>query len=103
MKEDSVQEIICKEVCPYFGLDAEEQNDNVVFMGSGREDVDVCFKLLFPSFMIVKSREYYMRSLFSSFLLNRFGAWDKVNNFFWIHQFIYVIFCTRTTIGKEII
>lgn len=43
MKEDSVQEIICKEICPYFGLDREDQSEKVVFMGSGREDVDVCF------------------------------------------------------------
>lgn len=46
MKEDSVQEIICKEICPFFGLDPAEQNEKVIFMGSGREDVDVCLKYL---------------------------------------------------------
>lgn len=44
MKEESVQEIICKEICPYFGLDPAEQNEKVIFMGSGREDVDVSLK-----------------------------------------------------------
>lgn len=43
MKENSVQEIISKEICPYFGLDSQDQIENLVFMGSGREDVDVCF------------------------------------------------------------
>lgn len=44
MKEDSVQEIICKELCPYFDMDVQEQNEKVIFMGSGREDVDVRLK-----------------------------------------------------------
>lgn len=51
MKEDSVQEIVCKEVCPFFELDPEEQNDKVTFMGSGREDVDVCSKFHYLLFV----------------------------------------------------
>lgn len=52
MKEESVQEIICKVICPFFGLDLEEQKEMVIFMGSGREDVDVCLKSLISSFNI---------------------------------------------------
>lgn len=52
MKEDSVQEIICKELCPFFGIDPQEQNEKVIFMGSGREDVDVCVKYLIYLFFI---------------------------------------------------
>lgn len=44
MKEGSVHEIICQELCPYFDIDPQEQNDKVVFIGSGREDVDVCLE-----------------------------------------------------------
>lgn len=39
MKEDSVQEIISREICPYF--DVRFNNESVIFMASGREDVDV--------------------------------------------------------------
>lgn len=39
MKEDSVQELISREICPYF--DVNFKNESVIFMASGREDVDV--------------------------------------------------------------
>lgn len=54
MKEDSVQEIICKELCPYFGIDLQEQNEKVIFMGSGREDVDVCVLGLLILYLIYR-------------------------------------------------
>lgn len=54
MKDDSVQEIICKEVCPYFELDPEEQNEKVTFIGSGREDVDVRSKSFISLFIVRK-------------------------------------------------
>lgn len=41
MKEDSLQEIIAKELAPYFGIDPIEQSDKITFMSSGREDIDV--------------------------------------------------------------
>lgn len=37
MKEGSIQETISNEICPYFEYDS----DNSIFMGSGREDIDV--------------------------------------------------------------
>lgn len=36
--DESVQEIITKEIVPYFGV---SDNDQINFMASGREDVDV--------------------------------------------------------------
>lgn len=44
MKEESVQEIICQELCPYYDMNTEDQNEKMIFIGSGREDVDVCLK-----------------------------------------------------------
>lgn len=41
MKEDSLQEFISCEVCPYFGIDLTENSDKCVFISSGREDIDV--------------------------------------------------------------
>lgn len=41
MKEDSLQEIIAREVAPYFGIDPIGQSDKIIFMSSGREDIDV--------------------------------------------------------------
>ena len=59
MKEGSVQEIICKRICPHFGVDPEEP----IFMGSGREDVDVCMEYYF--FMLNNNcKIYFMAFLF---------------------------------------
>lgn len=41
MKEDSIQEIISREICPFFGIDFLKEKEKLNFMGSGREDVDV--------------------------------------------------------------
>lgn len=42
---DSVQEIIAKHIAPYFGVDPTAQANQLKFMASGREDVNVCFTL----------------------------------------------------------
>lgn len=39
--EDSVHEIIARNIVPYFGVDPSGQTDTVNFMSSGREDIDV--------------------------------------------------------------
>lgn len=39
--EESVQEIIARDLTPYFGVDPVKQVNQIVFMSSGREDVDV--------------------------------------------------------------
>lgn len=41
MKEGSIQEIISNEICPYFEADHSTRKENSIFMGSGREDIDV--------------------------------------------------------------
>lgn len=41
MKEDSIQELISREICPYFGIDPTEIIDQCIFLSSGREDIDV--------------------------------------------------------------
>lgn len=41
MKEESIQEVISREICPFFGVDFEVQSEKMIFMGSGREDIDV--------------------------------------------------------------
>lgn len=38
MKDDSVQELISSDISPYFGVNSDKL---IIFMGSGREDVDV--------------------------------------------------------------
>lgn len=41
MKEDSLQEIIVREIAPYFEIDSNDQSEKTTFMASGREDIDV--------------------------------------------------------------
>lgn len=41
MKELSVHEIISHEIGKHFELDLQQQNDKMIFIGSGREDIDV--------------------------------------------------------------
>lgn len=41
MMDDSVQEIIAREITSYFGIDSVEQASKINFMSSGREDIDV--------------------------------------------------------------
>lgn len=41
MKEDSLEEIITRDLVPYFHSDGDEQSGKVTFMASGREDIDV--------------------------------------------------------------
>lgn len=41
MKCDSLQEIIGRKVAPYFGINIDTNSEKMVFMSSGREDVDV--------------------------------------------------------------
>lgn len=39
--EESVQEIIARDISPYFGIDPIDKADQINFMASGREDIDV--------------------------------------------------------------
>lgn len=39
--DESVQEIIAREVAPYFSVDPVAQVEQINFMSSGREDIDV--------------------------------------------------------------
>lgn len=39
--EESVQEIIAREIAPYFSVDPVKQVEQINFMSSGREDIDV--------------------------------------------------------------
>ncbi|XP_055305638.1 putative tRNA pseudouridine synthase Pus10 isoform X2 [Sitodiplosis mosellana] len=41
MKEDSIQELISREICPYFSIDLTEHSEQCIFISSGREDIDV--------------------------------------------------------------
>lgn len=41
MKDDSLEEIITRELVPFFRSDSDEQGGKVTFMASGREDIDV--------------------------------------------------------------
>lgn len=41
MKNDSLQEIIARSIAPYFGVNIDTNSEKVVFMSSGREDIDV--------------------------------------------------------------
>lgn len=41
MKEDSLEEIITRDLVPYFRTDNEDLPGKVTFMASGREDIDV--------------------------------------------------------------
>lgn len=41
IKCNSLQEIIAHEVAPYFGINIDTNSEKVVFMSSGREDIDV--------------------------------------------------------------
>lgn len=41
LKEGSIQETISNEICPYFEVDHSARKENSIFMGSGREDIDV--------------------------------------------------------------
>lgn len=41
MKEGSIQEFISREISLYFGIDDKEESEKLVFMASGREDIDV--------------------------------------------------------------
>lgn len=41
MMEDSVQEIIAREITPYFEVDPVQEANKINFMSSGREDIDV--------------------------------------------------------------
>lgn len=56
MKENSIQEFISCEICPYF-VDDPLSVDNCLFMASGREDIDVRmlgnFSKIFQSLLIL--------------------------------------------------
>lgn len=89
MKEDSVQEIICNEICPYFGVEPAEQNEKVIFMGSGREDVDVCSRYLIFLVIIGSVKKIYNLACMVFFQVRCLGK-GKEND--WESKRTYIIY-----------